>query len=74
MKKLFAFALVVLSTLSTNAQEKEPFRAYLFNKEYDVFLRIDLYNESITIPGQELYGQLPGYLGKMHNSFCWVII
>ena len=73
MKKLFAFALVVLSTLSTNAQEKEPFRAYLFNKEYDVFLRIDLYNESITIPGQELYGQLPGYLGKMHNSFCWVI-
>ena len=32
MKKLFAFALVVLSTLSTNAQEKEPFRAYLFNK------------------------------------------
>ena len=73
MKKLFAFALVVLSTLSTNAQEKEPFRAYLFNKEYDVFLRIDFYNESITIPGQELYGQLPGYLGKMHNSFCWVI-
>lgn len=29
--------------------------------------------ESITVPGQELYGQLPGYLGKMHNSFCWVI-
>ena len=73
MKKLFAFALVVLSTLPINAQEKEPFRAYLFNKEYDVFLRIDFYNESITIPGQELYGQLPGYLGKMHNSFCWVI-
>ena len=73
MKKLFAFALVVLSTLPINAQKKEPFRAYLFNKEYDVFLRIDFYNESITIPGQELYGQLPGYLGKMHNSFCWVI-
>ncbi|MDE7086412.1 MAG: hypothetical protein K2O48_06995, partial [Prevotella sp.] len=21
----------------------------------------------------ELYGQLPGFLGKQHNSFCWVI-
>lgn len=73
MKKLFAFALVVLSTLSTNAQEKEPFRAYLFNKEYSVYLRIDFYRENITVPGQELYGQLPGYLSKQHNSFCWLI-
>jgi hypothetical protein len=27
----------------------------------------------VTVPGQELYGRLPGYLGKLHNSFCWVI-
>jgi hypothetical protein len=27
----------------------------------------------VTVPGQELYGELPGYLGKLHNSFCWVI-
>lgn len=74
MKKIFATFLLMLLLLPAVAQEsKKPFRAYLFNKEYDVFLRIDLYNESITIPGQELYGQLPGYLGKMHNSFCWVI-
>ena len=25
------------------------------------------------MPGQELYGDLPGYLGKKNNSFCWVI-
>jgi hypothetical protein len=25
------------------------------------------------VPGQSLYGKLPGYLGKEHNSFCWVI-
>lgn len=56
------------------AQEsKEPFRAYLINKEYSVYLRIDFHDENITIPGQDLYGQLPGYLSKQHNSFCWLI-
>ena len=74
MKKLFAVVLITLSILSTHAQKRnEPFHAYLYNKEYGVYLRIDFYNEFITIPGQELYGQLPGYLGKKHNSFCWVI-
>ena len=24
-------------------------------------------------PAFELYGTLPGYLGKKNNSFCWVI-
>ena len=51
----------------------KPFRAYLYNKEYEVFLRINLYEQDITVPGQELYGELPGYLGKQRNSFCWVI-
>ena len=49
------------------------FRAYLINNEYDVYLKINFYDEDIKVPGQELYGQLPGYLGKNHNSFCWVI-
>ncbi len=74
MKKLFVVVLVAFSILSAYAQKQEgPFLAYLYNNEYEVYLRIDFYNESITIPGQELYGQLPGYLGKKHNSFCWVI-
>lgn len=56
------------------AQEsKEPFRAYLINKEYKVNLRIDLYRQNITVPGQDLYGELPGYLWKQNNSFCWLI-
>ena len=36
-------------------------------------MRLDLYGESITVPGQELYGELPGYLSKKRNSFCWLI-
>ena len=66
--------ICLLAMLPTMAQEvEEPFRAYLFNKEFSVYLRIDFYHEDITVPGQELYGKLPGYLSKQHNSFCWLI-
>ena len=75
MKKLFLIFIVFhLSLLSVSAQNTaKSFRAYIYNNDYEVFMRLDLYNESITVPGQELYGELPGYLGKKHNSFCWLI-
>ncbi len=75
MKKLFLFSIVFhIALLSASAQQSsKPFRAYLYNNDYEVFMRLDLYGESITVPGQELYGELPGYLGKKHNSFCWLI-
>ena len=75
MKKLFLFSIVLhITVLSASAQQNsKPFCAYLYNNDYEVFMRLDLYGESITVPGQELYGELPGYLGKKHNSFCWLI-
>jgi hypothetical protein len=54
-------------------KEDKSFRAYLYNNEFSVYLRINLYDQDIEVPGQSLYGKLPGYLGKEHNSFCWVI-
>jgi hypothetical protein len=51
----------------------KAFQAYLYNKEFEVYLRINFYEQNIIVPGQELYGELPGYLGKERNSFCWVI-
>ncbi len=74
MKKSFVLFLFCLVNIQIQAQhENEDFHAYLYNKEFDVFLDIDFYNESITIPGQDLYGSLPGYIGKKKNNFCWVI-
>ena len=72
-KTLLTLTFGLLSSCLLAQNEGKVFRAYLFNKEYDVYLRIDFYNESINVPGNELYGQLPGYLGKKNNSFCWPI-
>ena len=75
MRKLFLILFTIHCSLFTAKAQSDStiFRAYLENKEYEVYLRINFYDENINVPGQELYGQLPGYLGKNHNSFCWVI-
>jgi hypothetical protein len=74
MRKFLVIILLVLVATNGYAQkDNTAFRAYLYNNEYEVYLRINFYDQDITIPGQELYGDLPGYLGKKNNSFCWVI-
>ena len=74
LKKLLILSFVCLTSIVLNAQNtSEPFRAYLINNEYDVFLKIDFYKQNITVPGQDLYGELPGYLSKNKNSFCWLV-
>jgi hypothetical protein len=72
--KFFLTLFMTMATTAVLAQsDSTAFRAYLYNNDYEVFLRINLYEQDITVPGQELYGQLPGYLSKKRNSFCWLI-
>ena len=74
MNKLIAISLFCLACIGLRAQNGNgPFRAYLSNNEFEVYLRINFYDQNITVPGQDLYGQLPGYLGKKNNSFAWLI-
>lgn len=73
MRKLHYILTTCLLSLTMSVAAQRPFHAYLINNEYDVYLRINFYDQDITVPGQELYGQLPGFLGKKHNSFCWII-
>lgn len=74
MKKVVTLALLALAVSPAFAQKADrAFHTYLINNIYEVYLRINLYDQNIQIPGQELYGDLPGYLGKKNNSFCWVI-
>ena len=72
-RMIFSMLLLLASASTWAQQQGDSFRAYLYNNTYNVYLRINFYNQDVTVPGQELYGQLPGYSGKRHNSFCWVI-
>lgn len=74
MKKLLlSIVLGTVAALANGQSQQKVFQGYLYNSEYEVFMRIDFYGESVTVPGNELYGQLPGYLGKKNNTFCWPI-
>ena len=76
MKKILFIAIIMLAgVLGTKAQlpAEGPFHAYLFNDEYKVFLRINLYEQDIIISWQEMFGPLPGFLAREGNNYCWII-
>ena len=75
MKKkiLLPIILFIACTTASAQQENKNFQGYLFNKEFNVYLKINFHDQDVEVPGQALYGKLPGYLGKLHNTFCWPI-
>ena len=73
MKTIILFLFSICSCGVFAQSVSTTFRTYLYNKEYKVYLRINFYAQDIILPGQEMLGPLPGYLGKEHNSFCWPI-
>jgi hypothetical protein len=55
-------------------QANRPFHGNLYNAEYAVALHINFYEQDIVIPGQELFGQMAGYMVKDGTSYCWLIV
>ena len=74
MKKVVTLALLALAVCPAFAQKADrAFHTYLINNIYEVYLRINLYEQDVQVPQHDLYGKLPGYLGKLHNTYCWPI-
>lgn len=75
MPKRIIISLMLLFTIltGTTAQEQN-FKCQIYNKEFDVSLILNLYEEAITIPGQEVLGKVYGYLKKSTDSRAWVIM
>ena len=74
MNKLLAISILCLASIGMRAQSNNgPFRAYLYNNEFDVYMRINFYDQNISVPGQDLFGQVPGFLSKKNYTFAWLI-
>ena len=73
-KALFISTLLLFGFSALFAQSSDkPFKGRFDNEEYKVYLVLNLHDQTVKVPGQDLYGELPGYLGKRNNSFCWLI-
>jgi len=48
------------------SQKDNIFKGYLYNDEYQVYIEMDFYHNTIKVPGQEIFGDLPGYFGAKY--------
>lgn len=67
---------IILSLLSmlAFAQEQRPFDTELVNAEHKVCLRINLYDRNLKISGQELLGEVDGYMYSPQSHSKWFIV
>ncbi len=49
------------------------FKGKIANKELEVYMNIDFYHKNLKVPGQELFGEMPGYFGDKKDSRKWLI-
>lgn len=59
--------------LAAAQSDSIPFKGRFENSEYNVYLELNLYENDINVPAHELFGPLPGYLGKRNNGFYWLV-
>ena len=72
-KKLISALFCMLSTSCLAQIDSTIFKGTLTNKEYNVYLKIDFYHQNIKVPGQEIFGEMPGYFGDYQDGRKWLI-
>ena len=74
MKKIVFLIIMVLSTINVLGQSAEPFKGKFVNDEYQIYLKLNAYDQDIMVPDQEIYGELPGYFGSKRDSRLWLVL
>ena len=73
MKKLFILMFALLASLKLAAQNDNVFHTYIYNDEFKVYMDINLYENNVIVPNQELFGETPGYFGAKRDERKWLI-
>ena len=71
MKNRALLSVVLLLSIALRAGE--PWKLQLTNKEEQVDLKLDVYEESIDVPGMELFGPMNGYLAGKGVYGTWMV-
>ncbi len=72
-KKILTLFLTGCATLCMAQTDSTLFKGYLSSKEYNIYLKIDFYKQDIKVPGQEIFGEMPGFMGDNLDSRKWLI-
>lgn len=76
-KLIFALACVLsaasaFARAATSDLDSTTFKGRFDNKEFDVYIVLDAYHNNVTVPDQEVYGEMPGYLGDCQDGRKWL--
>lgn len=79
MKRIAAIILLAAAFVSVHAQTQQPaasdtltFMGTFDNKEFNVYLTIDFYHNDVVVPGQEIFGEMPGFFGDKRDARKWL--
>lgn len=78
MKYGIKILLVMLLTLVCShnrvmaEDDVREFDAVLYNKDMKISIVINAYDNNVTVPGQEIFGEISGYLKYEGDSRCWL--
>ena len=71
MRKLLFLVLVTICPLLAHSQS---LKGYYYNEQYQVYLYLDVDAKDVQVPGQDIYGELPGYFGSKRDPRLWLIV
>ena len=70
MKHIFT---IVFAVVALTASAAGPWRLNLENKDEQAILRIDLYEETVPVPGMEMFGPMNGFLAGKGIYGIWMV-
>ena len=74
MKRIFVIAFILFSCMAVFAQEDAVFKGKIVNDEYQVWLEMDFQQSGVTVPDQEIFGEVAGYLGAKRDPRKWIVM
>lgn len=72
-KKILPIIMMACASVCMAQTDSTVFKGYFVNKEYNIYIKIDLYKQNIKVPGQEIFGEIPGFVGDNLDSRKWLI-
>ena len=72
-KKLLSILFLAYATICFAQTGDSTFKGTLTNDEYNVYLKINFYEQDIKVPGQEIFGEMAGFFGDYKDGRKWLI-
>lgn len=67
---ILAFAMLATTVFAQNSDTK--FKGEISNDKYNVYIKMNFYENNIVVPGQDVLGELPGFFAYRKDARTWL--